>query len=131
MSTSQLLPAQAPAPWKAAVVYQIYPQSFCDSDGDGIGDLAGILSKLDYIERLGANVVWLCPHLASPGGACAQACVDEREADGPCEAVDNGYDVSDYEAIDPKFGNMQTNQLLIDEVRRVAFHHSCYAEALG
>ncbi len=73
--------------WKEAVVYQIYPRSFMDSDGDGVGDLPGIVSKLDYIAALGVDVVWLCPHYASPN-------------------VDNGYDVSDYREVMPLFGTM-------------------------
>src|SRR5690606_41510620 len=73
--------------WKEAVVYQIYPRSFTDSNGDGIGDLRGILSKLDYIRRLGANVIWLCPVYKSPND-------------------DNGYDLSDYRAIMDEFGTM-------------------------
>ena len=73
--------------WKEAVVYQIYPRSFMDSDGDGVGDLPGIISRLDYIAALGVDVVWLCPHYASPN-------------------VDNGYDVSDYREVMPLFGTM-------------------------
>eukprot|EP01036_Dinobryon_divergens_P038248 gene38248-50177_t len=73
--------------WKEAVVYQIYPRSFKDSDGDGIGDLLGIISKLDYIESLGIDVVWLNPIFKSPND-------------------DNGYDISDYEAIMDEFGTM-------------------------
>lgn len=73
--------------WKEAVVYQIYPRSFCDSDGDGIGDLKGITSKLDYIESLGVDVVWLNPIFSSPND-------------------DNGYDISDYEGIMADFGTM-------------------------
>jgi len=73
--------------WKEAVVYQIYPRSFKDSDGDGIGDLRGITSKLDYIKSLGIDVVWLNPIFASPND-------------------DNGYDISDYEAIMKEFGTM-------------------------
>ena len=69
------------------VVYQIYPKSFKDSNGDGIGDLLGVLSKLDYIKDLGANAIWLCPIFKSP-------------------QCDNGYDVSDYRAIDPMYGSM-------------------------
>ena len=69
------------------VVYQIYPRSFKDSNGDGIGDLVGILSKLDYIKSLGANAIWLCPIFKSP-------------------QCDNGYDVSDYRDIDPLYGTM-------------------------
>ena len=52
--------------WKESVVYQIYPRSFCDSNGDGIGDLRGIISKLDYLESLGVDVLWLCPIYKSP-----------------------------------------------------------------
>src|SRR5690242_16079046 len=66
--------------WKEAVVYQIYPRSFKDSNGDGVGDLKGIISKLDYIKSLGVNVVWLNPIYSSPND-------------------DNGYDVSDYRNI--------------------------------
>ena len=73
--------------WKEAVVYQIYPRSFQDSNGDGVGDLPGITSKLDYIAALGVDVVWLCPHYPSPN-------------------IDNGYDVSDYRAVSPLFGTM-------------------------
>jgi len=73
--------------WKESVVYQIYPRSFCDSNGDGVGDLRGIIQKLDYIKELGANVVWLCPVYRSPND-------------------DNGYDISDYRAIMDEFGTM-------------------------
>ena len=73
--------------WKTQVVYQIYPRSFCDSNGDGVGDLPGITSKLDYLQRLGVGVVWLSPIYASPQD-------------------DNGYDISDYCAIAPEFGTM-------------------------
>ena len=80
--------------WKEAVVYQIYPRSFMDANGDGIGDLPGILSKLDYIAALGVDVVWLCPHYPSPN-------------------VDNGYDVSDYRAVSPLFGTMADFDALV------------------
>ncbi len=73
--------------WKEAVVYQIYPRSFKDNNGDGIGDLKGIISKLDYIKSLGVNVVWLNPIYSSPND-------------------DNGYDVSDYRNIMKDFGTM-------------------------
>ncbi len=73
--------------WKEATIYQIYPRSFKDSDGDGVGDLKGIISKLDYIKSLGIDAVWLNPFYASP-------------------QKDNGYDISDYENVYPQFGTM-------------------------
>ena len=84
--------------WKEAVIYQIYPKSFQDSNGDGIGDLPGILSRLDYLHKLGVDALWLSPVLASP-------------------QVDNGYDVSDYQDIDPMFGTMEDMRTLIREAR--------------
>ena len=74
--------------WKEAVVYQIYPRSFKDSDGDGIGDIKGITSKLDYLKSLGINTVWLNPIYSSPND-------------------DNGYDISDYRNIMKEFGTME------------------------
>ncbi|CAN5622702.1 alpha-glucosidase [soil metagenome] len=73
--------------WKSAVVYQIYPRSFMDSNGDGIGDIPGMTSKLDYLAELGVDVLWLSPVYASP-------------------MDDNGYDISDYESVDPMFGSL-------------------------
>ncbi len=73
--------------WKSAVVYQVYPRSFADSDGDGVGDLGGILHRLDHLERLGVDVVWLSPVYRSP-------------------MADNGYDISDYQDVDPLFGSL-------------------------
>lgn len=80
--------------WKDAIIYQIYPRSFQDSNGDGIGDLQGIVSRLDYIKALGATAIWLCPVYASPND-------------------DNGYDISDYQAIHPDFGNMDDFDALL------------------
>ena len=85
--------------WKEAVVYQIYPRSFKDSDGDGIGDLKGIISKLDYIKSLGIDAVWLNPIYASPND-------------------DNGYDVSDYRAIMKDFGTMEDFDLMLKEMHK-------------
>ena len=85
--------------WKTAVFYQIYPKSFQDSDGDGLGDLKGILSRLDYLQELGIDGIWLSPVCASP-------------------QVDNGYDISDYCAIDPMFGTMADMETLILEAKK-------------
>ena len=82
--------------WKSAVVYQVYPRSFQDSDGDGIGDLRGIRHRLDHLERLGVDVIWLSPIYRSPH-------------------ADNGYDISDYRDIDPVFGTLADfDELLAD-----------------
>ena len=85
--------------WKEAVVYQVYPRSFKDSDGDGIGDLPGIIQKLDYLKNLGVNVVWLCPVYKSPND-------------------DNGYDISNYQDIMDDFGNMKDIESLLTETHR-------------
>ena len=83
----------------SSVVYQIYIRSFCDSDGDGIGDIRGITSKLDYLAELGVDYVWITPFFPSPG-------------------ADNGYDVADYTAIDPVFGTMEDFDELVREAGR-------------
>lgn len=80
---------------KDAIVYQIYPKSFCDANGDGIGDIKGILSKLPYLEALGINTVWLSPCYPSPGD-------------------DNGYDISDYRDIAPEYGTLEDFRELLD-----------------
>ena len=80
--------------WKEAVVYQIYPRSFMDSNGDGIGDLPGIISKLDYLKELGVDVIWLSPCYKSPND-------------------DNGYDISDYRDIMDEFGTMEDFKTLL------------------
>jgi oligo-1,6-glucosidase len=83
--------------WRSAVVYQIYPRSFADSDGDGIGDLGGIRARLDYVAELGVDVLWLSPVYPSPQD-------------------DNGYDISDYQDIDPVFGTLEGFDALLGEV---------------
>lgn len=85
--------------WKKAVVYQVYPKSFNDTTGSGVGDLAGITEKLDYLKELGITVIWLSPVYESPGD-------------------DNGYDISDYEQIDPAFGTMEDMEQLIAEAKK-------------
>ena len=85
--------------WKSAVFYQIYPKSFQDTDGDGVGDLRGIISRLDYLQELGIDGIWMSPVCASP-------------------QVDNGYDISDYCAIDPMFGTMEDMEELIAEGKK-------------
>lgn len=85
--------------WKSAVFYELYPRSFQDTTGTGIGDLKGVISRLDYLETLGIDAIWLCPICASP-------------------QVDNGYDISDFCAIDPLFGTMQDMETLIAEAKK-------------
>ncbi len=85
--------------WRSAVFYQIYPKSFQDSDGDGLGDIPGIISRLDYLEKLGVDGIWLSPVCASP-------------------QADNGYDISDYRAVWPPFGTLEDMDRLIREARR-------------
>lgn len=91
-------PTQTGAWWRAATAYQIYPRSFCDSDGDGIGDIPGIISRLDHLRDLGIGFIWLSPVYASP-------------------MVDNGYDISDYRAIAPDFGTLADFDALVAEAR--------------
>ena len=112
----QIAPAQS-APqagvqdwWKNAVIYEIYPRSFQDSNGDGVGDLNGITQRLDYLKDIGVDAIWLTPCYPSP-------------------QVDFGYDISDYENIDPQYGTLQDFDRLVDEayeplppVRVVDFH---------
>ena len=85
--------------WKSAVFYQIYPKSFQDTNADGIGDLQGVISRLDYLQKLGIDGIWMSPVCQSP-------------------QVDNGYDVSDYCAIDPMFGTMEDMEQLISEAKK-------------
>ena len=85
--------------WKRKIIYQIYPMSFCDSNGDGIGDLPGIISKLDYLQRLGVGALWLSPVYPSPN-------------------KDNGYDISDYCEIHPNYGTLADMDRLIAEAKK-------------
>lgn len=85
--------------WQNQVAYQIYPKSFCDSNGDGIGDLKGIISKLDYLKDLGADIIWLSPIYVSP-------------------LADQGYDIADYYNIDPRFGTMEDMDTLLEEAHK-------------
>lgn len=85
--------------YKDAVVYQIYPKSFCDSNSDGIGDLRGIISKLDYLKDLGVNTIWISPCYRSPG-------------------ADNGYDISDFQDIGPEYGTLDDFKELVEEMHK-------------
>ena len=85
--------------WKNSVVYQIYPRSFQDSNGDGIGDIKGIIGRMEYLGRLGIGAIWLSPVCKSP-------------------QKDNGYDISDYQDIDSMFGNIEDMENLINEAKK-------------
>src|SRR5258708_8250150 len=82
--------------WKHAVIYEIYPRSFQDSNGDGIGDLNGITERLDYLQALGVDAIWISPMYPSP-------------------QVDFGYDISDYENVDPQYGTLKDFDRLVGE----------------
>jgi oligo-1,6-glucosidase len=89
-----------PSPWwHTATIYQVYPRSFCDSNGDGVGDLRGVISKLSYLQSLGVSAIWLSPIFKSP-------------------MDDNGYDISDYQAIAPEFGTLADFDELVAEARQ-------------
>ncbi len=98
-ATAQSASQKNDAWWRHAVIYEIYPQSFQDSNGDGVGDLKGITSRLDYLKDLGIDAIWITPIYPSPG-------------------VDNGYDIADYTAIDPKYGTMADFDTLVAEARK-------------
>ena len=85
--------------WHGKTAYQVYPKSFCDSNGDGIGDLQGVISRLDYLQDLGVELVWLSPIYCSP-------------------LADQGYDISDYYSIDPRFGTMEDMDQLLAEAKK-------------
>ena len=86
--------------WRDAVIYQVYVRSFADSDGDGVGDLPGIVGRLPYVQRLGVDAIWLNPFYPSP------------QADG-------GYDVSDYRNVEPRFGTLDDFDRLVAEAHRL------------
>jgi alpha-glucosidase len=92
-------PAKGDPWWKHALIYEIYPRSFQDSNGDGVGDLNGITQRLDYLKDLGVDAIWLSPIYPSP-------------------QVDFGYDVSNYEAIDPQYGTMADFDHLVAEAKK-------------
>ena len=89
--------------WHNKIAYQIYPKSFCDSNGDGIGDLPGITSKLDYLKELGVDILWISPVYVSP-------------------LADQGYDIADYQKIDPRFGTMEDMDRLLKEAKARNMH---------
>ncbi|MDU7964137.1 MAG: alpha-amylase family glycosyl hydrolase, partial [Clostridium perfringens] len=84
--------------FKKSVVYQIYPKSFKDSNGDGLGDLRGVIEKLDYLKNLGVDYIWMTPFYVSP-------------------QKDNGYDIADYYKIDPRYGTMEDFEELVREAK--------------
>jgi oligo-1,6-glucosidase len=98
MSQARATSRRPTAWWKEVVVYQVYPRSFNDSNGDGVGDLNGITSKLDYLKRLGIDVVWLSPHFDSPN-------------------ADNGYDIRDYRQVLAEFGTMADFDRMLEAMR--------------
>jgi alpha-glucosidase len=85
--------------WKHAIIYEIYPRSFQDTDGNGIGDINGITSRLDYLQNLGVDAIWITPMYPSP-------------------QVDFGYDISNYEAIDPQYGTLADFDRLVSEAKK-------------
>lgn len=85
--------------WKESSVYQIYPASFQDTNGDGIGDLPGVVKKLDYLKNLGVDIIWLCPIYKSP-------------------QVDMGYDISNYREIHDKYGTVEDVEQIIEGCRK-------------
>ena len=89
--------------WHGKIAYQIYPKSFCDSNADGIGDIPGIIEKLDYLKNLGVDIIWLSPVYRSP-------------------LADQGYDISDYYNIDPRFGTMDDMDRLLAEAKKRDLH---------
>ena len=106
-SVAQAIKDQPTGPewWRHAVIYELYPRSFQDSNGDGVGDLKGITSRLDYLHDLGIDAIWITPMYPSPG-------------------IDYGYDISDYVAIDPLYGTMKTSTISSPRRRSATFESS-------
>ena len=102
----------SPPWWKGAVIYQVYPRSFADSNGDGVGDLAGITARLDYIASLGVDAIWLSPFYPSP-------------------MDDFGYDISDYRGVDPIFGTLDDFDALIARAHALGLGPGATALRLG
>src|SRR3954462_15179472 len=100
-SVAQAIKDQPTGPewWRHAVIYELYPRSFQDSNADGVGDLKGITSRLDYLHDLGIDAIWITPMYPSPG-------------------IDYGYDISDYVAIDPLYGTMEDFDNLVAEAKK-------------
>ena len=98
-----LEPSLAPKWWHGKIAYQIYPRSFMDSNGDGVGDLKGITGRLNHLQNLGIDIIWLSPIFKSP-------------------MVDAGYDISDYRAINPEFGTMDDFNELLSEIKTRGMH---------
>src|SRR5690625_816732 len=98
--------------WEEAIGYQIYPRSFQDSNGDGIGDLQGIIQRLDYLKDLGIDFIWICPFYKSP-------------------LDDNGYDISDYQDILADFGTMEDFDELLKEVHKRSEEHTSELQSRG
>ena len=96
---SAVAPSSDSVWWKHAVIYEIYPRSFRDSNGDGVGDLNGITSRLDYLQALGVDAIWISPMYPSP-------------------QVDFGYDISDYESVDPQYGTLKDFDRLVAEAKK-------------
>ncbi|MEW6093001.1 MAG: alpha-amylase family glycosyl hydrolase, partial [Chloroflexota bacterium] len=89
--------------WQAAVFYQIYPRSFADGNGDGIGDFKGMIEKLDYLKSLGVDALWLSPHFPSPMWDC-------------------GYDISDYENVAPEYGTLEDFKAFLNQAHARGMH---------
>ena len=94
--------ADTKAWWHRSTIYQVYPRSFADSNGDGVGDIQGIISKLEYLKALGIEIIWLSPIYASP-------------------MDDNGYDISNYQEIAPEFGTLADFDRLVTEAKSRGF----------